>query len=130
MLPAPTFEKSLSRELIDVLIRAALIAALAILCFEIFNPFLHLMLWAVILAITLYPLQVRLKSRLGNKDGFTATLIVLIAIAILMVPIYLLGNSMTQSVEVALATVKSGNFQIPPPAESVANSCFSRKCGF
>src|SRR6185295_13403326 len=98
MLPAPTFEKSLSRELIDVLIRAALIAALTILCFEIFNPFLHLMLWAVILAITLYPLQVRLKSRLGNKDGRAATLIVLIAIGILMVPIYLLGNSMTQSV--------------------------------
>ena len=120
MLPAQTFEKTLSRELIDVLIRAGLIAALVILCFQIFNPFLHLMLWAMILAITLYPLQVRLKSRLGNKDGLTATLIVVIAIGILTVPIYLLGDSITRSVDGALDTVKSGDFHIPPPAESVA----------
>lgn len=45
MLPTPTFEKALSRELLDVLIRAGLIAALVILCFQILNPFLHLLLW-------------------------------------------------------------------------------------
>lgn len=120
MLPAQIFEKTRSRELLDVLIRMGLIATLVIYCFQIFNPFLHLMLWALILAITLYPLQVWLKSRLGNKDGRTAALIVLIAIGILMVPIYLLGTEMTHSVQDALTTVKSGNFHIPPPAESVA----------
>jgi len=120
MLPTPTFEKALSRELLDVLIRAGLIAALVMLCFEILNPFLHLMLWSVILAITLYPLQRRLTGKLGNKDGRVATLIVLIAILILMVPIYLLGTSMTHSVQSALVMVKSGSFHIPPPAESVA----------
>ena len=62
MLPTPTFEKVLSRELLDVLIRAGLILALVIFCFEIFKPFLHLMLWSVILAITLYPLQRRPRA--------------------------------------------------------------------
>ena len=45
----------------------------------------------------------------------------LIAIGILMVPIYLLGTSMPNSAEHALAVVKSGRFHIPPPAESVAS---------
>jgi len=117
----PASEKALSRGLLDVLIRAGLIAALVIFCFQIFSPFLHLMLWSLILAITLYPVQLRLKRKLGNKDGRTATLIVLIAIAVLMVPIYLLGTSLTHSVQNALAVVKSGNFHIPPPAESVAS---------
>lgn len=121
MLLRPTSEKALSRGLLDVLIRAGLIAALVIFCFEIFSPFLHLMLWSVILAITLYPLQCMLRRRLGNRDGRTATLIVVFSIAVLMVPIYVLGNSMTESVEQALATVKEGRFQIPAPNESVAN---------
>jgi predicted PurR-regulated permease PerM len=79
------------------------------------------MLWALILAVTLYPLERRFKRRLGNKDSRAATLLVLIAVGILMVPIYLLGMSMTDSVQSALAMVKSGSFHIAPPAESVAS---------
>ena len=94
MLPTPTSEKALSRGLLDVLIRAGLIAVLAIFCFEIVLPFLNLIVWSIILAITLYPMQVRLRHRLGNKDGRTATLIVLIAVGIIIVPTYLLGVAM------------------------------------
>lgn len=121
MLPTPTSEKALSRGLLDVLIRAGLIAVLAIWCYHIFRPFLDLILWSMILAVTLYPLQVRLKGLLGNKEGRTATLIVVIAIGILIVPIYLLSTSMAASMEGAVATVKSGSFHIPPPADSVAS---------
>lgn len=119
MLPGPAFEKVLSREMLDVLIRAGLVAALVLLCFQILNPFLHLLLWSVILAITLYPLQCRLQRKLGGTDGRIATLIVLAAMVILMVPIYLLGTSVTHSVQGALVMVKSGSFHIPPPADSV-----------
>jgi len=121
MLPTPISEKALSHSLLDALIRAGLIAVLVIFCFDIFHPFLDLMLWSLILAITLYPLQGRLRRKLGNRDGRAATLIVLIAIAIVIVPIYLLGISVTASVETAVAMVKSGSFHVPPPAESVAS---------
>lgn len=121
MLPMPTSEKALSRGLLDVLIRAGLIAVLAIFCFEIVLPFLNLIVWSIILAITLYPLQVKLRRKLGNKDGRTATLIVLIAVGIIIVPTYLLGVAMAESVEHAMAIVKTEGFHIPPPAESVAN---------
>src|SRR5580765_175402 len=109
LIPTPTSEKALSRGLLDVLIRAGLVAVLVISCYQIFRPFLDLILWSLILAVTLYPLLGRLKGLLVNKDGLTATLIVVIAIAILIVPIYLLGTSMAASVEDAVATVKSGN---------------------
>lgn len=121
MLPTQAFEKALSHELLDVLIRTGLIAALVVFCYQIFSPFLQLMLWSMILTITLYPLQVRLRGRLGNRDGRAATLIVLIAVGIILVPLYLLGASMTHSVQDALAAIKNGEFRIPPPAESVAS---------
>lgn len=121
MLPTPTSEKALSRGLLDVLIRAGLIAVLAIFCFEIVLPFLSLIVWSLILAVTLYPLQVRLRRTLGSKDSRIATLIVLIAIGIIIVPTYLLGVAMVDSVENAMGIVKSEGFHIPPPPESVAS---------
>jgi predicted PurR-regulated permease PerM len=120
MVPTSISEKALSRGLLDVLIRAGLITVLVLFCFEIFSPFRDLMLWSLILAITLYPLQEWLKGPFGQKEGRIATLIVLAAIVILVIPIYLLGTSIADSVENAIAIVKNEGFHIPPPAESVA----------
>src|SRR6201993_1905544 len=98
MLLTPDTQRVLSRQLLDVLIRAGLIAVLAVFCFRIFAPFLNLMVWALILAITLYPLQVRLRAPLAGRDGLIATLIILAAFAIILVPTYLLGAAVANSV--------------------------------
>ncbi|MGF6920471.1 AI-2E family transporter [Paraburkholderia sp. 40] len=121
MLLTPIPQRTPSREMLDVLIRAGLVAVLAVLCFRIFAPFLNLMAWSVILAITLYPLQVLLRSMLGGKDGLIATLIVLVALVVILVPTYALGLAVADSVEKSIAIARSGSFQIPPPAESVAS---------
>ncbi len=121
MPPTSTQENLVSHGLLDVLIKAGLITILAVFCYRVFYPFLNLMLWSMILAITLYPLHKRLKSKLGNGDIRTASVIVLISVAILLVPIYLLGVSVAESGEQALTVVESGEFHIPPPADSVAS---------
>lgn len=121
MPPATISEKALSRNMLDVLIRAGLLAIMVIFCFRIFSPFMSLMLWSVILAITLYPLQRSLQSKLGRSNGFTATLIVLIAIGVLIATVCLLGQSLVDSVEGAMTMVKTGSFQIPLPPETIAH---------
>ncbi|MGT2471838.1 AI-2E family transporter [Paraburkholderia terrae] len=120
MLLTPVTQRVLSKELLDVPIRAGLVAVLAVFCFRIFVPFLNLMVWALILAVTLYPLQVRLRGPLAGKDGLIATLIILVAFAVILVPTYLLGVAVANSLERAMTVFRSGSFQIPPPAESVA----------
>jgi predicted PurR-regulated permease PerM len=65
MKPDQELERRLSARLMDVLIRAALLLALAVLCYQVFAPFLALMAWALILAVTLYPLHQRMASRIG-----------------------------------------------------------------
>ncbi len=120
MLGTNISARALSGGLLDVLIRAGLITVLVLFCFQIFEPFLNLMLWAMILAITLYPLHTLLKRKLGNKDGRTATLIVVVALALLMVPIYLLGTSISESVNGTLEILKSDSVTIPLPNEKIA----------
>lgn len=121
MAQSPFPQRIVSQGLLDVLIRAGLITALVISCYQIFHPFLNLMAWALILAVTLYPLHGLLKERMGKSDARAATLITVISIAILLVPIYLLGTSVTDSIHGAIATVKNDALHIPPPPDSVAD---------
>ncbi len=53
--------------LLDVLIRAGLILALVMLCYQVFAPFLTLMIWALILAVALYPLHQYLAAKMGGS---------------------------------------------------------------
>jgi len=121
MQPTPLPDKTLSSGLLDVLIRAGLIAILVISCYQIFRPFLDLMLWSMILAITLYPLHGMLKGKLGNSDARAASLITLVAIGILLIPVYLLGDSVAASIQQSITVIKNESFHIPPPADSVAS---------
>ncbi|BCT93222.1 AI-2E family transporter [Lysobacter helvus] len=108
------------RALLDVLLRAGMVVALVIACYWVFKPFLHLMVWSVILAIMLYPLQVRLRRRMGPKEGRIATVIVVLSIAILLVPIYFMSMALADSAQQALQVARSGQLHIPPPPDSVA----------
>ena len=76
--PDRELEGRLAGTLFDVLIRFALALVLAFLCYEVFAPFLSLMVWAVILAVTLYPARILgVDARLGSLEpGKDADLIV------------------------------------------------------
>ncbi len=67
--PDADTEQRLARRLLDVLIRAALLLAMAILCYRVLAPFLPLAIWAVIFAVTLYPLQLRIRGASWGKAG-------------------------------------------------------------
>ncbi|HNB46384.1 MAG TPA: AI-2E family transporter, partial [Burkholderiaceae bacterium] len=91
-------EERLSRRLLDTLIRAGLVFALVWLCFHFFAPFLTMMLWALILAVTLYPLHQMLAKRIGGRQGGAATLIVVLGLGLIVVPTVILGSSFGDSV--------------------------------
>ena len=105
--------------LLDVLLRVGLIAVLAVYCYGVFHPFLSLILWSMILAVTLYPLQRKLRAKLG-KDGRTATVIVLLVIAVLAVPAWVIGDSLISTAADGLKMAKSKDLVIPAPNPSVA----------
>jgi predicted PurR-regulated permease PerM len=106
--------------LLEVLIRAGLIFALAALCFQIFAPFLTLMVWGLILAVTLYPMQEYVAAKMGGRQGLAATLIVILGIALIVAPTAILMSSLGDSVQRLIHDVQSDALVIPAPRESVA----------
>jgi predicted PurR-regulated permease PerM len=118
--PDPDLERRLARRLLDVLVRATVLLAVALLCYRILAPFLSLAIWALIFAVTLYPLHLRITAYLGGRRGLAATLLVLVGIAVLVVPIALLMSSLGDSIRTLIEAVQQNTLQIPAPPEAVA----------
>jgi len=114
------FRKLLSKDLMDVMIRLGIIAALAVLCYRVFAPFLGLVLWALILAVALYPLHQRIAKRLGGRQGGAATLIVLVGVLLIGVPSVMLGSSFADHARDLHATLQNEGIAIKQPDPSVA----------
>jgi predicted PurR-regulated permease PerM len=118
--PDADFERRLARRLLDVLIRATLLLALALLCYRVISPFLPLTIWALIFAVTLHPLQRRLAAVMGGRPGLAATLLVLTAIVALAVPIAVLMSSLADSVRALIEAVQQNTLHVPAPPATVA----------
>ena len=118
--PDQALEQRLASSLLDVLIRAGLILALAMLCYQVFSPFLPLMVWALILAVTLYPLHQSLASTIGGKQGLAATLLVVVGVVLIVVPTAMLLSSLGDSVHQLVNDVQNNALKIPAPRPGVA----------
>ena len=117
--PDREFERRFASRLMDVLIRAGLIVALTALCYRVFSPFLTLMVWALILAVAMYPLHLALAARVGNRQGLAATLLVLIGIVLIVVPSSILMSLLGDAVKRFIENIQNNNLQIPAPYSSI-----------
>jgi predicted PurR-regulated permease PerM len=111
----------LSRDLMDLLIRVVLIVFVAILCARIFAPFTGLLLWALVLAVALYPLHHGLTSRLGGRRNWAATLLVLAGLLLIGVPTVMLGSSFAGHLHDAYTAFENDEARIKPPSPGVAD---------
>ena len=111
----------ISASVLEALIKAGLILLLVLFCYQVLAPFMALMLWALVLAITLYPTHQKLTARVGNKPGLAATLIVLFGVLLLVVPSGFLLSSVADTVSPLIGKMQSHSLQIPPPQEQVAS---------
>ncbi len=106
--------------LMDVFIRAGLVLALVLMCYRIFSPFLTLMIWALILAVTLFPLQQLIARRIGGRQGLASTLVVLMGFALIVTPSAVLMNSMADSIHTLIKDVQENSLEVPAPRAGVA----------
>jgi predicted PurR-regulated permease PerM len=105
----------------EVLIRFSVIVALVIACDRIFTPFWGIMVWALILAVSLYPLHQRLARRMGNSQGRAATAIVLAGLLLIGVPTAMLGSSFAGEIYGVQQAFVNNQLVVPAPSASIAD---------
>jgi predicted PurR-regulated permease PerM len=113
-------QKFLSNAMASFLQIGALLILL-MMCFTIVRPFISIMVWALILAVAIYPLHVSMTARLGGREKASATLFVLIGLAIILVPTWMLGESSLSSLQSLAHHLREGTFSVPAPNPGVAD---------
>src|SRR5215510_11020297 len=96
--PDSESETRSSANLWDILIRVGLIGVIAFLCYLVLSPFLKLIVWSIILAVTMYPLHQWVARHIGGRQKLTSTILVILAVLLLVIPTWLLVNSFADSV--------------------------------
>jgi len=71
------------------------------------------------MAVAIYPLFVKVQARLGGREKLAATLITLIALAILIIPAVMLSDSMIDGTQKISVEYQAGTLAVPPPSDKV-----------
>jgi len=104
---------------IEIAIRLGLLLLLAAWCFRIVYPFIEPVMWGVIIAVAIYPVFVKLKSALGERNKLAAAVYTLAALALLITPAMMVSDSIIETSQVLSDKYEQGQLQIPPPDEAV-----------
>jgi predicted PurR-regulated permease PerM len=104
---------------VEAAIRIGVLFLIVMWALQIIRPFVSIVLWAVILAVAIYPLYAGLAKRLGGRGKLASFLITLALLAVLLVPTWkFFGATIEEAREVA-AKAEAGTLRVPPPAEGV-----------
>jgi len=107
------------RQAVEIAVNLGLIFIIVAWCLQILSPFVSLLAWGAIIAISVYPLFLRLLDKLGGRRKLAVTIIAVVGLALVIVPAWMFTNSMISNATEFAASAESGEFHISPPPESV-----------
>ena len=93
---------------------------LLVWCFRILSPFLNIVMWAMIIAVAIYPAHRMLTSKIGGREKISAALIVLVGLTILVIPTFMMAESSISGLSGLGHDLKEGSVSVSPPDASVA----------
>jgi predicted PurR-regulated permease PerM len=114
-------DKKFQENMMTSYIQIAAVTLLVFWSFQIVGPFVGMVLWALIIAVALYPLHQSLSTKLGNRPKLSATIFVLLGLTILILPTVMLAESSIAGVKTITAGLETGTLVVAPPNESVAD---------
>ena len=115
----PSNDKLFIARALEATIQIGLVVLLLHWCFKIGQPFLQTIVWGIIIAVAIHPGYDRLKSALGGRGRLVATLITLLALIVLLVPTYMLSQSLIETAQEYSVQLDAGTLTVPPPSENV-----------
>ena len=110
-----------AKTFMEVLIRFSLIAFIVVLCARVFAPFTGIMLWALIMAVALYPVHQKLVRTFSCRDGRASTIMVVLLMVGFGVPMFFVANSILSRAQHAHNALVNQTYEIAQPKESVAD---------
>jgi predicted PurR-regulated permease PerM len=105
--------------LVIAAIRIGCVALLAYWSLVLVRPFLTIIIWSVIFAVSLYPVFDWLAIKLGGYRRVTAILVTLFSVLVILGPATWLGMSLAVNLRSLMLHFGDGSIVIPAPFDSV-----------
>ncbi|MFT4850267.1 MAG: putative PurR-regulated permease PerM [Sediminicola sp.] len=113
--------KSLKQNItIDNFIKIVVLTAILFWSFNIIEPFILLMVWAIIVAVAIYPIHQKIiRVFKGKKKGLVTSLFIIFLLALIILPTISVTQSIVDTSKEIYHNFEEGSLKIPPPNESV-----------
>ncbi|MDX2429594.1 MAG: AI-2E family transporter [Bacteroides sp.] len=103
----------------DTMIRLFVVLLVIAWCMMIMYPFASIILWSLIIGLALLPLHKTLSEKIGGRPKLVSFVIVLAILAIFIVPMGIMINSLVDEVKELKVIYDQDGFNVPAPSEKV-----------
>lgn len=106
-------------DVIQLVVRLALLALLVIWTFIVIRPFIPILAWSAVLAVAFYPVFNWLAKLLGRRPRTAAAILTIVNLGIIIGPATWLGVSAVDGVRQLAGELSAGDLVIPSPPEQI-----------
>jgi len=106
--------------IIETVAKIVLIGLLLYSAYLILKPFIGIIIWAIIIAVTVNPLITIGEKRLHLSRAKVSTLFIIAVMILIIIPSVGLAATLSDTLQMLYAGLKEGTLAIPPPSEKVA----------
>ena len=107
------------RTAIEIAVNLLLVFIVLYWCFNILKPFLTIIAWAAVIAISMFTPFQKLQSLLGGSRKLALVVFTVAGLAIVIVPTVIFVDSIVESAGNVTTAMESGEFEVTPPGENV-----------
>ena len=114
-----SFNEQVEKNVINLMVKLGVLLLLFFWCFSIIQPFIIPVVWAVVIAVSLYPLYLVMLAKLNGRKGLTGTIFTLLALTLLLTPVVMLSGSMIDGVQSLSKALEEGTLTVPAPSMDI-----------
>ena len=114
-----TLNEQVEKNVINLTVKLAVLLLLYFWCFSIIQPFIVPVIWAAVIAVSLYPVYLIMLKKLNGHKGLTGTIFTLLILALLLAPVVMLSDSMIDGIQSLSKAIDSGTLAVPAPSDNV-----------
>jgi len=107
------------RTAIEIAVYLLLILAIVAWCLQILMPFVSFLVWGTVIATAVYNPFLSLRRALGGRNKLAVAIFALLCLSMIILPTWMFAGSLIDSAQELRSSLESGQFDIPPPNNSV-----------
>ncbi|HWS59898.1 MAG TPA: AI-2E family transporter [Flavobacterium sp.] len=108
-------------KIVDTIIRLGVLAVLLMWCFDILKPFILILIWAVVIAIAIYPVHKFFEKIFRGRKILAVIVLTLVLLSFIIIPSGLIVYSLYEGVNHFRDAFNNGEHLIPPPGGTTEN---------